>query len=529
MDCDIGSLLQIHYHFRAGGVSEVIHGYSEAFSAIRGRDSFNALLCSCDSCSNDSNLKLINISECDYNNFTNKEDFIKTRDLLIIKIEAVLEKISLPAVILCHNMTIGKNPALSSALCALAKKKDPKKYRFFWVSHDFAEEGRAELLNSIEQLQKIGIDIKGDLFASGAPVHFVVPGYNTFTILKNAGVPVTCVPNPVRVKKISNDSFNRNALLENLCDLAKQDGSTFDFEKPIVCYPSRLIRRKNFWEAIALTCIGFGANLVLGAPGTSDADLVSYHKLINFVRESGLPVVHSTSRLRWKSIIKEGEYHGNPVPFLYALCDKALSTSLVEGFGYALYEPWLYHKAVFARRPAGFVYPATMDSSLLYDHFPIPLRWVKWKELKRRFQFYQIKNARIKDSKETDVNDLIVNDTIDFGALDEDTQLLILKKIRFDKDAADQFKTLLDNPMSGWPGLKRFDAINEALVFKNYNIISNDFSEKQFRKSFKEFISIIPSDKVAGIEHEKISAKLLKCGFKLFFSISTGYNENIRK
>jgi hypothetical protein len=57
---------------------------------------------------------------------------------------------------------------------------------------------------------------------------------------------------------------------------------------------------------------------------------------------------------------------GNPVPLLYAASDLALSTSLAEGFGYGLYEPLLYGKAVIARRPRAF--PILMKWIPLFLH-----------------------------------------------------------------------------------------------------------------------------------------------------------------
>ena len=55
------------------------------------------------------------------------------------------------------------------------------------------------------------------------------------------------------------------------------------------------------------------------------------------------------------------------LPYLYKFCDLALPHHFQRDL-VALYEPWLYQKAVLARRPAGFAYPQGMNF-LLYDHF----------------------------------------------------------------------------------------------------------------------------------------------------------------
>lgn len=522
------SLLQVHYHFRTGGVKEVIKGYAEAFSAISSKNCFNALLCSCSDLTIEDKLKVINVTECDYKDFVNNNEFEKSKEIIINKIETVLRKIPVPAVIICHNMTLPKNPALSSALRVLAKRMNPQHYRFFWVVHDFAEEGRVDMLKKIEKLENLGIDIKRNLYAAGAPVHYIVPGINAFTILKNAGINVTYLPNPVKVLNVPYGAFNHDDLLNKLTDLARSDGCRFDSNIPVCNYMSRVIGRKNILEAILLACVCLNYNLILGAPGTSYTDVNLYRKILNLAREKKIRVVFDTSRLRWDSITKKVYYSGNPVPYLYTICNIAISTSLAEGFGYALYEPWLYKKAVFARRPSGFIYPEQINSSLLYEHFPVPVEWVNLEILKQKYRSLKLQCkvncAAWKDFESS----LIISETVDFALLDVENQIAIIKKLISDDSIKTRYVEFLNNThIPGWPGLGNAVLPNDAVIQTNNETLLKLFSNNDFIGTFKECISIIPANTPSCIEYDGIASALIKGGFKLFFSNSGGYNENI--
>ncbi|HEX3020626.1 MAG TPA: hypothetical protein VHP36_09995 [Chitinispirillaceae bacterium] len=528
MNPKIASLLQVHYHFRLGGVSEVIRGYSEAFSAIYGSDSFNALICSNEIQQNNLDIKIINLSECDYHNFNGQDEYYHFRDLLVNKIEAVLEMMPLPAVILCHNMTLAKNPALSSALRFLAQKKDCKAYRFFWVVHDLAEEGRIDLLNKIEELQKSGIAIKDDLYAIGAPVNYLAPGENICSVLRNSGFKVYCLPNPMRIKSTFPESISRSVFIENMKILTARDGFVFDSNLPVCYYPGRLIMRKNVLEAIMIACIFLDANLILGAPGTSTSDRKLYDNLADLVKQTRLRVAFNPFRLSWSSMDQHNQSN-NPVPYLYKMCDLALSTSVSEGFGYALYEPWLFNKTLIARRPAGFIYPQKMDSSLLYEHMPVPLNWICWGELKDKFLQYSSrfigKDLNLKVAEQY----LIKNETVDFAILDLETQIGVLKKILFDQTARQRMSDLFRIFFPSWKVLSQNKPVEENLIRHNCDVVLDLFSNQRFMSSFQKCISMVPEVNHSKIKYKNIHLELWRRGFKLFFSNSGGYNENITK
>lgn len=522
----IASLLQIHYHFRTGGVREVILGYSEVFSGIFGPHCSNALICSHPGQKQTGALDIYDVAECDYQKCQGPDLFFRLRNILIEKIKTILDTMPLPAVVVCHNMSLAKNPALSAALRFLAKKNDPEKMRFFWVIHDFAEEGRVELLDAIQRLSQAGVAVNDELYAADAPVHYVVPGRYAYSLLKRIGLPVTCLPNPLKRFDDISETADRSVVVNSLAELASADGCNFDPQRPVYYYPSRLIQRKNVLEAVALVSIALDSNLVLGAPGTSTADKMQYAMLLDFVKSAGLKVVLNPARIPWGLLLKEYRQGDNPAPYLYATCDMVISTSLAEGFGYALYEPWLYGKALFARRPAGFLYPEAMDESLLYDFFPVYLEWTGYSDLTGMAKERWL-SGRLDILSKLKVTDFLKDGIIDFGILGFKSQLEMLEKVMSDQLLRHQLIQLLQKAVPGWPGLGIINHCNRNIIQTNSDEIAKTFSEQSFRKSFEVCFSQIPSSVSSRIDYSTIGEEFLKCGIKLFFSVSSGYNENV--
>ena len=65
-----------------------------------------------------------------------------------------------------------------------------------------------------------------------------------------------------------------------------------------------------------------------------------------------------------------------PFMSLCGLADGCISTSVIEGFGYALYEPWLYGRGVIGRMPEGFSAAGGIRVPQLYDAMLLPAAWI---------------------------------------------------------------------------------------------------------------------------------------------------------
>ncbi len=173
------SFVQVHYHNRPGGVNTVIGHYAEAFaealmevSAGLARQSpvTNLIVCKRDKTEGRAFLPgtIKNIPESGYCSFATKYAFLKTKEILVSGLMAIIQSpgVQKPLCIVGHNLTLGKNCALSSAFahCARLCENGRNDVRFFSVIHDFAEEGRIDCLKQIYDLQDVGIGIWNDLY-----------------------------------------------------------------------------------------------------------------------------------------------------------------------------------------------------------------------------------------------------------------------------------------------------------------------------------------------------------------------------
>lgn len=483
------TLVQIHYHVRTGGVSQVMKLYADAFRKIkRGR---NILICSGNGAGKIPGVEQIAIEEFDYQQFTDIRRFISMRALLKKRLLEILNgaNLNFPAAIVAHNLNLGKNPALSSAFSEIAREWNEGDVRFFSVIHDFAEEGRVEQLESLRFLEDSGIKIKPDLYSLGAPVNHVVPGNCGFEILSNNGFRVTLLYNPVQKEEISSEKVAKDIVLKRIAEAALQDDTEINLSKPIFSYPSRVIYRKNPLEAIALACLIFGSTLLLGTRGTGEADVDLFNEIRTIIRETRLPIIlDAPSKIfpRCRS---------NPVALLYSVSDYALSTSLAEGFGYGLYEPWLYGKAVPGRLPARFKYQDGMDSSLLYTRLPLPSEWVDIESFRRKY-LEEIRVAGMQ-SDERDFQEWAVQDgKIDFGILDWDNQVRLIRSITAESHKRSRWREILEEKQDGWPGISRLLNV-ERVIDRNRTSIERGFSGNRFLERFRACFSrkcaVVPS------------------------------------
>jgi len=426
------TLIQLHYHNRPGGVTRVIGAYARAFSRIPGADrARNLLLChdSRDRSLLPPDMRVVNIPGCEYRDFRTRKAFLDARNTLAVRLRRALDAQTAPrpVCVVAHNLTLGKNCALSSAFARVARAyRDDPGVRFFSVVHDFAEEGRADRLQQVRRLALLGIPMTRDLYAAGAKVRFVSVNQRNAGLLRNAGLSAACLPNPVIQLHAPAVSGSRIA---RACALAaRKDGAAFDPRLPTVLYPGRLIARKNACEAVVVACFLLRANLLLGRPGSSAADRKFYARLRRICTQNRLPVIFDAERLAANAGIK-----GPAFPVLTAYADAVISTSIAEGFGYALYEPWILGTPVIGRRPLGFDGISGADYAL-YASLPVPAHIISASRLRKNYyrhgrrcfgsQWYPDKRRFTREF----MREIVPAGAADFGALDQEQQLAILRR-----------------------------------------------------------------------------------------------------
>ncbi len=419
-----GTLIQIHYHNRPGGVSAAMDHYARAFRELcRGRGPCLIVCSSGRGRARKPGVRMIDIKECEYRTFESIASFNRMARALGFRLARIVRDESLPRPIYVvgHNLNLCKNAALSRAFAFLAPTfvSNIRDYRFLSVVHDFAEEGRCGPMAQARLLERKGVRVWDALYPSSPNVRFAAASGRTNRILREAGFNACEVPNavmgpaPQRTKRAT---VKRNT-----------------HQTPVLFYPGRIISRKNPCEAIALSHVFFQSALILGEDGTSAADKAVAGKLRELCARRS---VKADFLGAGTSSPKNDGYALKSYARLYDGADACVSTSVLEGFGYALHEPWLFGKAVVGRLPQGIALRGVAGASGLYTKLLVPREWVDMGALAALYR----RSMRLCFGRNGCVESLdafrrrfervfTTNGGIDFGCLDMATQVAILDAV----------------------------------------------------------------------------------------------------
>jgi glycosyltransferase involved in cell wall biosynthesis len=145
------------------------------------------------------------------------------------------------------------------------------------------------------------------------------------------------LPNPVDDTAFSGPVSPRTKTLTALAQYARQRHFVFDPRRPVLLSPMKVMIRKNNEEAVELVKRLKNYQLVISLDASSSSDRAYSERLQRKIRREQLPVA-----------ISAGKAFGDPLP-LFDISHAVLTTSKVEGFGYAFLEGWLRRKLVFGR------------------------------------------------------------------------------------------------------------------------------------------------------------------------------------
>ena len=428
-----GTLIQIHYHNRPGGVTAVMRGYAHAFAhGGMGRGTC-ITVCAGQPDSIDDDSKVVDVPGCDYQRFQSKSAFSRAVHKLQSRIFEIItdSNLALPVRVAGHNLNLGKNPALSMAfaLCARQCLTERKDLRFFSVVHDFAEEGRCDLMARIRILRKARVEIRGALFPLLPTMQFAAISQRTARVLRAAGLDVCYVPNPVfgPARKPGLRARDRKSMAR----------------KPVVFCPARIISRKNPLEAVALAHVFFSARIVLGEPGTSAADTEIAGRLDALCERHGVDAAFiDKCKTTGTQVNKVASYED-----LYNAANVCLTTSVIEGFGYSLHEPWLFNKAVIGRLPCGVAAWDVPCPSALYERLLVPLDWIDYRALAKKYRHAMLVcyGARANIATPQDFvrqfeRAFVKRRGIDFGCLDISTQFAVLDAVCGSQSRTDEWR-----------------------------------------------------------------------------------------
>jgi len=325
----MNSVAFLHYHLKAGGVSQVICSQIESLKDLPCIK--ECYIISGMSPDKDFSLRERVVVDCSVqylNRTVTKDEALCIRDRLY----TFFKKTVTPGTIIhAHNSALGKNPVLTFVLYMLINEG----YRIVLQYNDFAED-RPENMLFLEQI--INGYFSTDLLTVMYPDvenccynTINTADYNRLLNMKIFHSKILFLPNPVGFYGRQN---SRESMISKY-EVYKTLG--LSTTKPLFIYPVRLIERKNPGEFILLAALFWQrAHWLITLAPDNPLQKKIYEQWKKFSTSIDIPVqFNAGDRIDFFSL-------------MYA-ADRIVTTSRQEGFGMAFLEPWLFDKPVCGR------------------------------------------------------------------------------------------------------------------------------------------------------------------------------------
>ncbi len=484
------SLLQVHYHDRRGGVTTVMAAYAAAFRHGAGEGAVNRVVCR----SYQSGIveaaggSVESIHDCDYHQFASRRSFDRMRGSLYRKLQGLLDDpcLARPVTVVGHNLNLGKNCALSAAFADIVRYMGGagSGVRFVSVVHDRAEEGRTDMLSGIGRVAAMNVPVWSMLYPSLPNLRYITPSKQVANALGDAGFVVDELFDPVQAGpatrghaaaecRILTEAFERYGTA------APRSGA------PWVLYPARVITRKNPIEAVMAAGVVEGQNVLIGARGTTPADRRLCAELRRACRELEIPLLFDAGAAA-ASVSRHQGMHPLAFGDLYGVVDSCITTAVLEGFGYALYEPWVRGMALLGRRPRGFVPYGRVRCSHLYDSMTIPVSWIDRTAFRRRLKRVATAGG-FESARCRAVEQVILQDArIDFALLGMDNQLAVLRAVAADRRHARDIvchRRGSAQPLADAFGASRMEQVRTAIAVNGARV-ERFLGPRRFERAF---------------------------------------------
>jgi glycosyltransferase involved in cell wall biosynthesis len=304
------TVLIVHYHLRAGGVTRIIHAQAKALKLLGHR-----VIVASSGPVHEINAESILEPSLDYQatgNVNSEQLFAAQADCWII-----------------HNPTLGKNVGFPG----LIESASTAGVKILLQCHDFAEDGRpanyALLRNSPH------------LYPVAPHIHYALINRRDQQLLKDAGLPADqCryLPNAITPPKVSAE---------------KPNGT-------LVFYPVRGIRRKNLGELCLLAAHApEGVKFAIALAPENLEWMAIHNQWAEFARDLNLPIEFN--------VVSDSDF-----PDWMARATHIVTTSVAEGFGLTFLEPAFLGKPLIGRNLPEITtdFP---PYGTLYESLPVPV------------------------------------------------------------------------------------------------------------------------------------------------------------
>lgn len=336
-----------------------------------------------------------------------------------------------------HNPTLGKNPLVTAAWVEAAKLAEAEQaaYRFLYHIHDFAECGRIENLRRLRGLGATGGI--SECYPATGNVGYATLNQADGERLVLAGVPrqrVFRLPNVVtHIAAAEPQQSSTGRIGRGIAAFARKEGYHFVEKRPWWVLPIRLIRRKNVLEALLVAALAKEPPQLLVTLDATSAQERPYAEAVKAL----------VKRERHPLVIGFGaELVGTAfdLPALLAAAATVVTTSLLEGFGFAFLDAAMNGGSLMGRdvpdvtsdfKAAGF------PDKGLYRQFLVPLSKADGARLQSlaaqltgNLKALGMSSSQVLDAFEQQLMECYGRDRVDFGMLDLATQTKVLSQLR---------------------------------------------------------------------------------------------------
>lgn len=412
----------VHYHLEPGGVTRVIENTLKAW-ADSGHEVETVVLSGRKYKGN----QIANTQEVEGLDYATAE---KSMDASILK-DRLTEKAikslgEMPDLWHVHNHSLGKNPALTSAVSILADEGE----RLLLHPHDFAEDGRPQNFKAITEVYR-------ETYPSSPGIHYATLNNRDHSFVSN----------------LFADTASKVHLLANAIpqNVSEEIPTSSDASLPanFILYPVRAVRRKNLGELALLAAAYPEKHFANSLKPTNPTFRPQFERWKAFARETELPLSYGI-----------GHQVECSFPEMVSSAEAIVTTSMAEGFGLGYLEPWGFGKSLCGRNLpeiTGDFSKLGVNLDHLYNRLELDVGLLENKELlftrieKALDKFFKDYGEELpQQASEEAKNSIVRDDLVDFGRLDESFQeRLILSAIKSEetKKAIRQQCSL--NPLPG--------------------------------------------------------------------------------
>ncbi len=464
----------VHYHLRRGGVTRVIESAREA---LRGKG-VDLLVLSGEAPRADARQDGVRVVPA--LNYRKTGSSVIAESLAeALKKEAVAHFGVLPDVWHFHNPTLAKNVLIPSVVRVLAEEGA----RIVLQLHDFAEDGRPGNYSAQRSFFDSEASFESTLYPTARQIHYATINHRDHDFLKAAGMAsgnLHVLPNAISELHVKTSPVDR----------------PFSKDRLLALYPTRGIRRKNLGELLLLGLI-FGDRIDFATTlSPENPEWLEVHKFwSDAIDELELPVQ--------LGIADSGEYEFLD---LIGWCDFVVTTSIAEGFGLAYLEPWMAEKCVFGRDLPDITRDFEKNGLSLPNLYPrigFPAEWLDEEVLygeiesmlRRSYLAYDCQMPRnaVKQTWKAWVG----NGRVDFGVLNEELQLSVLRRVKKNPELLDQMR------------VPTLSLCTEKEVQEKREIIRDVYSPDAYGEKLEALYGKVTSCQVGKVGH-LATAKVLK-------------------